>query len=167
MDAGKKRAKLKQLATTIRKGIFEMIKIADELLSDFAYVDQFGGEAALIEDMENKEFAHFGGSPSLGQLLRAYRESPDEKTWKEYDYNVWAMIELSRPVKEKAPVERINWKQLCKELQAQVEVLESERDRAREQAEAMEERVAELVEATSKLQGRLSVYEERGRYVGV
>lgn len=95
--SGQKRAELKRLAKTARDGLYRMLQIVDELLSDVEYVDKFKGESQLIDDIEAKEFAHFGGSPSLSAMLRAYRANPKKGTWSKYNFNIAAMIELAAP----------------------------------------------------------------------
>lgn len=115
----KKRAELKRLSAAAQANLFDMLKLAAEILQDCEYVDQFGGEAQALDDMQSKEFSHFGGNPSLGSMLAAYRKNPDIKVWREYRFNIRAMIELANP-KEEREVTRIDWKVMAKELEAEV-----------------------------------------------
>lgn len=98
--SGQKRAELKRLAKAARDSLYRMLQIVDELLADVEYVDRFKGESQLIDDIEAKEFAHFGGSPSLAAMLRAYRANPKKFTWAKYNFNIAAMIELAAPPPE-------------------------------------------------------------------
>jgi len=95
-----KHAELKRLSKTVARNIYDMLRLADQVLQDNEYVDRFGGEPQLIEAMENDEFLHFGGNPSLSSMLRAYRANPVLKTWQEYRFNIRAMIDLAEPEPE-------------------------------------------------------------------
>ena len=121
-----KHAELKKLSEQTQRNIYDMLRLADEILQDHEYVDQFGSEAELIEQMETTEFSHFGGQPSLGAMLRAYRFNPKRATWDEYSYNLRVMIDLATPEREPNTFERTNWKQRCAELEEQVKLLQSE-----------------------------------------
>lgn len=90
-----KHAELKKLGKQARETIYDMLRLTTEILADHEYVDQFGGEVGLRDLLEAEEYVHFGGDPSLTAMLRAYRANPDEATWKEYRYNIRAMIELA------------------------------------------------------------------------
>lgn len=119
MSTTKKRAELKRLSSSVQQNIYDMLKLTNEILSDGEYVDQFGGEAGAMDDMEQKEFSHFGGRPSLGSMLAAFRKNPDIKTWREYRFNIVAMIELANP-REDREVVRIDWKAQAKEFEAEL-----------------------------------------------
>jgi len=101
VTTSQKHAELKRLGKEAAKTIYDMLRLSDEILSDHEYVDQFGGEPKLIDMLEKDEFAHFGGDPSLSAMLRAFRANPKETTWKEYRFNVRAMIELAREQEDK------------------------------------------------------------------
>lgn len=90
-----KHAELKRLAKQAAQSIYDMLRIVTEILEDHEYVDRFGGEGAILDLIEKEEFIHFGGDPTLTAMLRAYRANPREATWKEYRYNIRAMIELA------------------------------------------------------------------------
>ncbi len=158
MTSGKKRAELKRLSKDARKTLHSMLRLADELLRDLDYVDQFGGESNLLDDLEAKEFAHFGGSPTLTQMLRAFRANPSQATWEEYSHNVWAMIELARPAKDAGPAERVNWKSLAKELQVQVETLTVELEKQRQENEKLSAEVRGLAEQNAEMRGELKTF---------
>lgn len=121
-----KHAKLKTLSTQVKANIYEMLKLTDEILQDHEYVDSRGGELALMDEFEAKEFSHFGGNPSLHTMLKAYRANPDKGLWEEYGYNLRVMIDLCTPEREKSDKERINWKARCAELENKIAALESE-----------------------------------------
>ena len=96
-STSQKRADLKALGKQARENIYAMLKLADEILKDQDYVDQFhGGEIEVMQQMEADEFVHFGGDPSLAAMLKAYRENPGEDVWQEYRYNIRAMIDLAK-----------------------------------------------------------------------
>ncbi len=152
-----KHAELKKLSTQTRDNIYGMLRLANEILSDHEYVDQFGSEAELIEQMEKNEFSHFGGQPSLGAMLRAYRANPKKATWAEYDYNLRVMIDLAAPAKERTEVERVNWKSRCAELTDRVEELEAMVKEYRTRVEELQSERDDLRETSSELRGQLKL----------
>lgn len=153
-------ADLKALAKKTRENIYDMLRIANTILEDAEYCDQFGSEAQLIEIMEADEFAHFGGRPSLAQMLRAYRANPKRETWSKYKFNIAAMIELAKPVKEGEEVERINWKALAKQLQAKVEEWEATLADYRSQTTAQRVQIEQLTASNGELRGELRAVRE-------
>ncbi len=92
LTTSQKHAKLKLLSKQTQNNIFAMLKYADEILADFAYVDKFGGEGAILDAFSENEFSHFGGQPSLEAMLKAYRANPAKATWEEYNFNLRVMI---------------------------------------------------------------------------
>lgn len=126
MNTEQKHAELKKLGKKSRTNLYDMLKLATEIVDDPEYCDQYGGQSALIDHLEATDFAHFGGKPSLANMIRAYRKHPDKGTWDEYQHNIHAMIDLSRPEKSTEAKEKISWKALAKELQVKVEILETE-----------------------------------------
>ena len=170
MSTTKKRAELKRLAATAQQSIYDMLKLASEILADKNYVDQFGGEAAVIEEMEAKEFAHFGGNPALATMLATYRKIPDQATWKEYHCNVVAMIELANPREPRSAGERIGWKARAVELEAEVASLTAMKQEQSKTIAELRARADELAAELGELRGRLSVAERylpRRDYAGV
>ena len=166
-----KYAELKRLSKTVKQSIFDMLAIADELLADTEFVDQYGGEAQLIDHLEANEFSHFGGRPSLSEMLRAFRKNPAKSAWAEYKFNIQAMIELAKPVKEAAEVERINWKQLAKELEQRVESLEATLADYKANVSELRDTNQRLVSENGELRGRAATLERlanrRGELIGV
>lgn len=161
MTSGQKRAELKRLAKAVRENIFEMLRIACELIDDHAYVDEFGGEPKLLDHLEAEEFAHFGGVPKLAAMIRAFRANPKKATWAEYRFNVQAMIDLATPEKQ-TQQSRTDWKAKALELEltveaqaaqlasigslnAQIEELKAENNRLRGRIEQMERRASREV----------------------
>jgi len=165
MTSSQKHAELKRLSKEIHTNIFQMARLASELLDDIEYVDSCGGEGALLDQLQQKEFSHFGGSPSVAQLVRAYRANGKEEAWRQRGFNVWAMIELANPpaartsgassngqpkksVKELEATlaereaafgkERSTSEATIAELQAKVEVLEKENRQLRRRIETLE-----------------------------
>jgi hypothetical protein len=117
MRTSEKRARLKQLSTESQKNIHEMLRLAVEILDDHDYTDANGGQQKLMGEMETKDFAHFGGDPSLSSMLRAYRANPDIKAWQEHRFNVRAMIVLAAPVRPKQDrTPPVNHKKAAEEL---------------------------------------------------
>lgn len=150
-----KHSQLKNLSKTIKTSIYDMLKLTDELLSDHDYVDAFGGEDQLIDSLEADEFSHFGGSPSLPEMLRAYRHTPKLAAWKEYRFNIRAMIELAKPERESEAKERINWRALAKELESKVARLESALDQYRKSDSEKDSQIRELTAELGELRGEL------------
>jgi|GEM_PF-5920659 len=165
--SGQKRAELKKLAKQSRENIFRMLQLVDELLADKEYVDQFGGEGQLMDHLQEEEFAHFGGSPSVSELVRAYRANPKKSTWAEYQYNVWAMIDLATPTKEAGEIQKTNWKALAKELQLKLDQAEANVKEYREQAAMFRERLDESERQRGILEGRIVELERRGKLMPV
>jgi len=154
-----KHARLKVLGKAAAKNIYDMLRLADEILADHEYADRFGGEADLIAMLENEEFQHFGGNPKLSSMLRAFRANPKLATWEEYRFNIRAMIELSEPAKDGADVERINWKALAKELQAKLESAEAVVAELRTANGELRTRADAATTEAAELRGRLSAVE--------
>lgn len=122
-----KHAELKKLGKKNRAALYDMLKLAVEIMDDPAYCEEYGGSTALQDHLESTDFIHFGGKPSLANMLMAYRKNPLKTTWDEYQHNIHAMIELARPAKQTADSEvRINWKARAKELEVQLEMLRHE-----------------------------------------
>jgi len=132
MTTSQKRAELKRVSKAAKDGVWQMLNLADEILSDHEYVDQFGSEAELIDQLEADEFSHFGGTPKLTAMLRAYRANPAKGTWAENGFNLWVMIDLAAPASDSPPKQYTNWKQRAKEAEAKVEELEAELSQLKE-----------------------------------
>ena len=155
-----KHAELKDLAKRTKDNIFAMLKLANEILSDHEYVDSLGGEDQVLERLEAEEFSHFGGSPSVSEMVRAYRKNPDRATWNQYHHNVWALIELANPSAEGAAIERINWKAKCKELEAQLAQTAGALAEYRSMAADLRTKCDDLMASNGELRGRVSVLEK-------
>lgn len=160
VTTGQKHAELKRLGKEAAKSIYDMLRLADEILHDAEYVDQFGGEAELIDRFEAEEFAHFGGNPSLSAMLRAYRCNPKLATWKEYKFNIRAMIDLAAPAKDGEPTERVNWKTLAKELQAKVEQSDAVVAELRATNADLRAKADAAANEAAELRGRLAAVEK-------
>ena len=154
-----KHAELKKLSKQSQQNIYDMLRLTDEILNDAEYVDQFGGEADLIDHMEAAEFSHFGGNPSLSEMLRAYRANPQKKVWTEYRYNVRALIELSLPERERAEIVRTNWKSKAAELQSQLDSQSAILRDYKKMVDDLQGKVESLANANGELRGQLSVLE--------
>ena len=160
MTSKQKHLYLKRLAGDIRRHLFEMLRCASEILEDRGYVDDFGGYDRLMDALEADEFAHFGGDPSLGAMINAYRKNPNRDTWAEYKYNIRAMIELASDREATEEKERINWKALAKKLELDVQKLtealaESRKlnERLTEENKTMNQRIGELTGEVNILKG--------------
>ncbi len=138
MTAKAKHVELKNLSKSVKTSIYDMLKLADEILSDAEYVALQGGEDTLIDAMNDDEFAHFGSDPDLKTLLFAYRANPAKKVWLEYRCNVRAMIDLATPAtetRESGP--RTNWR-------AKADGLEAENERLKAEVESLKTEVSEI-----------------------
>lgn len=156
----KKRERLKKLSADAKKSLYEMLKITDEIFRDKDYVDEHGGESPLMLAIESDEFAHFGGTPSLAELLRAYRHNPEREVWEENRFNWRVMIDLAKPARESGEsLSRVNWKAKAKELEAENERLKSEVDRLRTENANLSARVGKLTESVAELKGELRAVE--------
>ena len=155
-----KHATLKALAKRARDNVYQMLRLADEILSDTEYVDRFGGEAGLIELFAGDEFAHFGGTPSLPAMLRAYRANPAKATWGQYDFNIWVMIDLAKPASEAGDRTYVNWKAKAKELEAELGQTKAALADYRRTASDLRESVDSLTAQNGELRGRLSALED-------
>ena len=160
--SGQKRAELKVLAKRCKSTIFDMLKLADELLSDHEYVGDYGGEDKLMDDMQADEFSHFGSKPTLSQMIRAYRANPKRATWDEYKSDIWAMIDLAQPGNPNdSDIVRINWKARCKEAEAKVAQLEAVVDDQRKTIAAQQSQIDQLRAELGEFKGRLAERRER------
>lgn len=131
-----KHQQLHKLSNKSKKDLFEMLKLADEILNDPAYCDQYDGEQALSDHLEATDFSHMGRIVKLSQMLRAYRKNPDRSVWEQYRYDIKAMILLSAPAKDTEQKERINWKAKAKELQVKVDMQADEIKKLEDKLEA-------------------------------
>jgi uncharacterized coiled-coil protein SlyX len=167
--ASQKRAALKAMSMTIKTQLFEALKLADELLQDPDYTDQFGGELALIEHMEQEEFSIFGGEPSLFDMVAAYRANPTKKVWAANKYDIRVMILLTKGEPEdKGPKERHNWVKTAHELEGRVAELEAtiaqQNETIAEYQKQLAAKDAELDESKqtiARMEGRLEELEKR------
>ena len=152
-STSQKHARLKKLSKETQNNIFEMLKLADEILKDREYVDQFGSQAALMDMLEETEFSHFGGKLSLQSMLRAYRANPDLKTWETNKFNLVVMIDLSEPSREKEEVERNDWKARFKEAEEEAAKWEA-------RCVELESQVSELTANCDKLTGQVELLKD-------
>ncbi len=155
----RKHAKLKELSATVKTSIYQMLKLADEILADPEYVEQFGGEPQLIDHLEANEFSHFGGRPSLAAMLKAYRKSPTESEWRQYKYNIQAMIELSVPRDNEKPV-HVNWKARCSELEAEIASLKASLEDYQQVSADLRKVCDDLRAENGELRGQLKYLEK-------
>jgi len=128
----RKHATLKTLSKRAKENIHEMLRLTTEILEDLAYVDEYGGQNVLLDELEENEFGHFGGNPSLRAMLKAYRLNPDKAVWQEHNFNIRVMIDLTKPERKASDEPRTNWKARCAELEERVRVLEAENKTLRE-----------------------------------
>ena len=155
-----KHATLKALAKRACDNVYQMLRLANDIRSDTEYVDRFGGEADLIELLEGNEFAHFGGTPSLSAMLRAYRTNPTKTTWNDYNFNIWAMIDLANPTSETTETIHVNWKAKVKALEAELDQAKAALNDYRQTASELRETVDNLTGQNGELRGRLSALED-------
>lgn len=161
-STSQKHAELKKLSKQVKENIFDMLRLTDEILSDKKYVDEFVSESALIEMIEQQEFGHFGGNPSLSAMLRAFRANPKKATWQEYHFNIRAMIDLANPDEEKQDrAGRVDWKGKTAELEEQVESQQATIDELTSSNAELREHVEKLTTELAEMRGQLSVYKER------
>jgi len=155
LTSKQKHVELKNLSRNIKSTLFDMLKLASEMLGDHEYVDECGGQDKLLESLESEEFSHFGGSPSLAEMLRAYQKNQRRTTWQEYKFNIWAMIELSRPATEAAEKERVNWKSLAKDFEAKLARAEATIDQYRASDAEKSEKIASMATEIGELRGEM------------
>jgi len=155
-----KHAHLKSLAKKNRLDVYEMIRLASDILADHEYVDSLGGEAAVLDMLAADEFAHFPTRPAVKTMVDAYRANPDRKTWKEYAYSTEAMVELAKPEKLKPEGDRTDWKALAKEREARVAELEAVVADLRARCSELSTRVEELLGVNGELRGRIKARHE-------
>jgi len=160
MSAAKMRAELRQLSKAAKDNLYRMLVVASELVADRDYVDTFGGEAQLMDSMEAEEFSHFGGTPSLGEMLAAYRANPSEKVWRDNRYNLRLMIDLANPANERGDVQRVNWKARCAELEVEVKGLQAAVAELRQSNAELRKDRDDSAGAASELRGRIQVLEQ-------
>lgn len=77
------------------KNLYTRLKLADELLSDRAWVEDpargGGDESTCLDRLEGQCFGDVTGVISLPELLELLREVPEEKVWKQNKYQVRRM----------------------------------------------------------------------------
>lgn len=150
------RAKIRQLANTAREALYEQIRLTHTLLQNVEYCDSQGGYDALLGQIEREDFAHFGGSPSLAAILRAYQANPAKATWAKYNYHLKAMIALAQPDKEPGISTRTNWRARCEQLEAELATLRAELTAAKQEAKAEAQRAARLEARLELFSGRVA-----------
>lgn len=161
MTTKQKHTRLKNLAKDTKSHLYEMCRLASEILQDHEYVDALGGEDVVLEMLETSEFSHFGGSPGVLQLVQAYRANPAKKTWEEHRFNVWAMIDLANPPAAKEAVERVSWKSIAAEREAEIERLTAEVARLEAEIERLTAEVALVSEENALLRGEVRALTRR------
>ena len=160
-----KHAELKKLSRQVQQNIYDMLKLVDEILQDREYIDQYGGEGPLLDAFENGEFSHFGGSPSLASMLRAYRHNPKKAVWQEHAFNLRVMIDLATPEKDRGDVQRVNWKARCAELEEDVKRLSAMLEEYRTTSADLRQRCDDLTAANGELRGELKAVRRRRELV--
>jgi len=164
------RQKLKVASANVRTGIFDMLSLTASILQDDEYVAKHGGQDALLDNLEATEFAHFGGSPSLRGMLRAYQVFPTRRAWSKQRYNVRAMVLKSGYKTSTESKKRINWKALAQErletienlkktvmsLRSELETERTHRNELSSQLAVSERKVATLEGALSQV-GKMTV----------
>lgn len=103
-------AKLKAMATKAGEAIFERAKLADEVLTDKAWLDsEFQGDHdRAMEVVEADYFPELATAFGLSSLLTLAREFPDVATWRQHKFNLsklWAEYE-ERHKEETPKIER-------------------------------------------------------------
>lgn len=155
MTTKQKHTALKNLAKDAKSNLFEMLKLAADILDDHDYVDEMGGEDVVLERLEAEEFSHFGGSPAVTVMIKTWRRYPQQSTWREYKYNIWALIDLANPREAGAETVRTNWKALAKQLQESVEAMQAELTALREENADMKQELAERTRENAELRGEV------------
>lgn len=123
----KKREQLKKLGRQARVKLYEMLSLTASILTDAAYVEEHGGIEVLTDHLEATDFAHFGGKPSLRNMLGALKKNPEKSVWDERRHNIWAMIDLAKPSPAASQGKpRIDRAARIKELEVENRVLRDE-----------------------------------------
>lgn len=171
-------AKLQRLTDEGNGNIYRRIKLAAELLDDPEYLAEMHANdwVEAVEAVESKYFAMLGGDPPLRKLIKVYEEFPREAQWKEYRYNLRAMVIAYEDAERERNAEADEESPRAKPMRvtrAMLAEAEEERDdyRAqlkftRENLESSQERIERLereLQATrtenARLQGRIEELE--------
>lgn len=157
MTTKQKHTQLKNLAKDAKQNLYEMIKLAEQIISDHEYVDELGGEDVVLEMLQADEFSHFGTSFTVGSMIAAYRANPDLKTWKHYKFDIQAMIDLTKPTQEPSgePAVRTDWKGKALDLESENEALEAAIETLETEVEELRQRNSELSREVAELTGEL------------
>ena len=163
-------AELKTLRDSGDANIYQRIKVAESVIDDADWLNEFhdGDPTAAVASLEHEFFSMLGGSPTLGQLITAYKTFPDESAWKEYRYNVRIMVDLAA---EKTAsnsngenVERKQYKKMYAEAEKTIEDLEYNGRRDRQavesfttELEAVKEELARANQEIARLNGQIEV----------
>lgn len=87
--------KLREMAGKAGSSVLERLTLVESLLKDADYLALYGDDLAKAEaSASNEFFPDLDGWVGLGRLVDVVRRFPDEGTWKEYRYNLRAMVDL-------------------------------------------------------------------------
>lgn len=101
-------AELRDLSAQEGPLLFYRLSLANRIMDDYEWIGSaFSGNAAkAMRHLEETCFAMLSGAFTLGEMLEAYQWFNDEAVWKNYHYNLRAMLLLLRDAKAKENDER-------------------------------------------------------------
>lgn len=120
-------SKLKQLNAKVCESLYAMIGHAKTCLADTDWIAaEHEGDTFKAQDwLQSEFFPVVGGFVSLGKLIALFDRHP-ESTWREYRYNLQAMIDVDaiEEIEEEGGQhrERISWKARCEELEKELAI---------------------------------------------
>lgn len=146
-------SRLRELAAQSEETIFERVKIAAALMTDFPWVESIGGQHAAIGHLR-QFFKDLHGAIELEQLLEVYQEFPTIKQWRDYDCNLqrlwWNGVQgerLKRTREQRAKEEKEE------KRKKQSEAYQAKKNRPKERAAcsvSMDLRADNIIAATPK-----------------
>lgn len=124
MNTTQKLARLKELDKSDRDGIYERLKLANEVMLDTDWIEQsfHGSDIQAMDYLEVSFFSVLAGTYTLGAMLSMFRKYPDRESWSRYKYNINAMMIAMREDEKESrePRQAVNWKKLYEELREEV-----------------------------------------------
>ena len=161
MSTAKNLAELKQLRDVATRNIFRRIQLAEDVLSDLKWIaaTHQGDDGAAQDAIQSEFFPDLGGFINLGRLREVLRAFPTEATWKEYRYDLRAMVELLHQQENEEGIEeranRTSYKKLAGELEQRAKTAERAASTSQEALVTAQQRISDLETEVARCHGRI------------
>lgn len=149
-------AELKTLAKDAGANIYRRIQLATEVLRDHEWIAVTcnGNEDQAIKLLESEYFADLHGYVTLGRMRQLLKEFSREAEWQEYNYDLAAMDALYEERHKddpSTPRQHTNWKAQVAEREEEIQQLNADRRRDREELKENRQTISRLEADVQKL----------------